>query len=112
MKVAHGTVVAGKVVLDDSSLPEGAKVYVLSGESGQQVSLSADELAELEAGLAEADWTCPVSVDGLALGFQARMCPAAGLSTAPPPARKRPEASGAVDNPCWPDDRCIATPWA
>lgn len=55
MRVAHGTVVAGKVVLDDSSLPEGAKVYVLTGESGQSVSLSADELADLEAGIAEAD---------------------------------------------------------
>jgi hypothetical protein len=55
MRVAHGTVVSGKVVLDDSSLPEGAKVYVLSGESSQPVSLSAEELAELEAGLAEAD---------------------------------------------------------
>jgi prolyl-tRNA editing enzyme YbaK/EbsC (Cys-tRNA(Pro) deacylase) len=55
MRVAHGTVVSGKVVLDDASLPEGAKVYVLSGESGHLVSLSADELAELEAGLAEAD---------------------------------------------------------
>lgn len=55
MRVAHGTVVSGKVVLDDASLPEGAKVYVLSGESGHPISLSADELAELEAGLAEAD---------------------------------------------------------
>jgi hypothetical protein len=55
MRVAHGTVVSGKVVLDDSSLPEGAKVYVLTGESGQPARLSADELAELEAGLAEAD---------------------------------------------------------
>jgi hypothetical protein len=55
MRVAHGTVVSGKVVLDDSSLPEGARVYVLTGESGQPVNLSADELAELEAGLAEAD---------------------------------------------------------
>ena len=55
MRIAYGTVVSGKVVLDDSSLPEGAKVYVLSGEPGHRVSLSADELAELEAGLAEAD---------------------------------------------------------
>jgi len=55
MRVAHGTVVSGKVVLDDSSLPEGAEVYVLSREAGAPVSLSADELAELEAGLAEAD---------------------------------------------------------
>lgn len=55
MRVAHGTVVSGKVVLDEPSLPEGAEVYVLSREPGQPVHLSADELAELEAGLAEAD---------------------------------------------------------
>jgi hypothetical protein len=55
MRVAHGTVVSGKVVLDDPSLPEGAEVYVLSRDPGQPVHLSADELAELEAGLAEAD---------------------------------------------------------
>lgn len=55
MRVAHGTVVSGKVVLDDPSLPEGAEVYVLSRDAGQPVKLSADELAELEAGLAEAD---------------------------------------------------------
>ena len=55
MRVAHGTVVSGKVVLDDSSLPEGAEVYVLSRSPGEPASLSADELAELEAGLAEAD---------------------------------------------------------
>jgi hypothetical protein len=55
MRVAHGTVVSGKVVLDDSSLPEGTDVYVLSREPGGPVRLSPAELAELEAGLAEAD---------------------------------------------------------
>jgi len=55
MRVAHGTVVSGKIVLDESSLPEGAEVYVLSREPGEPVRLSPDELAELEAGLAEAD---------------------------------------------------------
>jgi hypothetical protein len=55
MRVAHGTVVSGKVVLDESSLPEGAEVYVLSRDPGWPVHLSVDELAELEAGLAEAD---------------------------------------------------------
>jgi hypothetical protein len=55
MRVAHGTVVSGKVVLDDPCFPEGAEVYVLSREPGRALHLSADELAELEAGLAEAD---------------------------------------------------------
>lgn len=55
MRVAHGTVVSGKVVLDEASLPEGADVYVLSHEPDQPVHLSPEELSELEAGLAEAD---------------------------------------------------------
>lgn len=56
MRLAHGTVISGKVVLDEPSLPDGADVYVLSRESDEQpVRLSPDELAELEAGLAEAD---------------------------------------------------------
>lgn len=55
MRIAHGTVVSGKVVLDDPSLPEGAEVYVLAREPGQQVWLSPEELTELEAGLAEAE---------------------------------------------------------
>jgi hypothetical protein len=55
MRVAHGTVVSGKVVFDDPSLPEGTDVYVLSREPGEPVRLSPSELAELEAGIAEAD---------------------------------------------------------
>lgn len=55
MRVAHGTVVSGKVVLNDSSLPDGTDVYVLSRDADQPMHLSPAELAELEAGLAEAD---------------------------------------------------------
>lgn len=55
MRVAHRTVVSGKVVLDEPALPEVADVYVLSHEPGEPVHLSPAELAELEAGLAEAD---------------------------------------------------------
>ena len=62
MRFAHGTVVSGKVGLDESSLPEGAEVYVLSRDPGDPVRLSADELAELEAGLAEAD--CGETISG------------------------------------------------
>lgn len=40
MRVAIGTVVSGKVVLDDPAIADGTDVYVL---------------AELEAGIAEAD---------------------------------------------------------
>ena len=54
MQVATGTVHSGKVVLDDSSLSDGTQVWVLTREEGD-VNLSSEELAELEAGLAEAE---------------------------------------------------------
>jgi hypothetical protein len=53
MKLAHGTVVSGKVVLDDDSLPDGANVYVFAPRSVGPARLAPDELAELEAALAE-----------------------------------------------------------
>jgi hypothetical protein len=55
MQLSHGTVVNGKVVLEGDALPDGAHVYVLSGELDSPALLSSEELAELEAGLAEAD---------------------------------------------------------
>ena len=63
MRVARGTVVSGKVILNDSSLPDGVEVYVLMREAGEQVPMSAEELAELEAGLAEADSGDTISGD-------------------------------------------------
>jgi len=53
MKLAHGTVVSGKVILDDASLPEGADVYVFAPRAAGVAHLLPDELAEVEAGLAE-----------------------------------------------------------
>ena len=55
MRVATGTVVAGQVVLDDSEFIDGTHVVVLSRDREDEVRLPPDELAELEAGLAEAD---------------------------------------------------------
>ena len=55
MGVMLGTVKAGKVVVQDGGLVEGANVYVITPEVGGTVHLEADELAELEAGIAEAD---------------------------------------------------------
>ena len=55
MGVMLGTVRAGKVVVQDGGLVEGANVYVFAPEAGGTVHLEADELAELEAGIAEAD---------------------------------------------------------
>jgi hypothetical protein len=55
MRVATGTVVSGKVVLDDTAIADGTDVYVLTRESDEVPALSPDELAELEAGIADAD---------------------------------------------------------
>jgi hypothetical protein len=56
MRVATGTVVSGKVVLRDSVIADGTDVYVLTrDDTAEPPRLSPEELADLEAGLAEAD---------------------------------------------------------
>lgn len=55
MRVATGTVVSGKVILDDSVIADGTDVYVLTRDADEAPKLSPEELAELEAGLAEVD---------------------------------------------------------
>jgi predicted transcriptional regulator len=55
MKVATGTVVKGAVVVDDPEFKDGTDVFILTREREEEVKLSAEELAELEAGIAEAD---------------------------------------------------------
>ena len=55
MRVATGTVISGKVILDDSVIADGTDVYVLTRDAAEAAKLSPEELAELEAGLAEAD---------------------------------------------------------
>lgn len=55
MRVTTGTVVAGKVILDDQTLTDGTDVLVVTREPVQTVRLSPEELSELEAGIAEAD---------------------------------------------------------
>lgn len=55
MKIATGTVVQGKVVADGLSLADGTLVYIVARDDREAVTLSAEELAELEAGIAEAD---------------------------------------------------------
>ena len=62
MRVTTDTVVAGKVVLDDPSMSD---VLVVTREREQAVRLSSDELAELEAGIAEADRGETISGDEL-----------------------------------------------
>lgn len=55
MRVATGTVVSGKVVLNDSAIADGTDVYVLTRDVDETPTLSPEEVAELEAGIAEAD---------------------------------------------------------
>lgn len=55
MRVATGTVVSGQVVLVDPALADGTDVYVITRDEPGVPKLSAEELAELEAGIAEAD---------------------------------------------------------
>ena len=65
MRVATGTVVAGQVILDDSEFIDGTHVVVVSRDREDEVCLSAEELAELEAGIAEADRGETISGDEL-----------------------------------------------
>lgn len=55
MRVANGTVISGKVVFHDAAIADGTDVYVLTRDSDETPRLSPEELAELEAGIAEAD---------------------------------------------------------
>lgn len=55
MRIATGTVVSGKVVLEDDAIADGTDVYVLTRDLEGVVTLSPAERAELEAGIAEAD---------------------------------------------------------
>ncbi|MCC7485845.1 MAG: hypothetical protein IT529_12770 [Burkholderiales bacterium] len=55
MKVVTGTVVNGVVKVADSELMDGTEVFVVTREHDDDASLSPEELAELEAGIAEAD---------------------------------------------------------
>ena len=55
MRIATGTVVDRKIVVDDPELKDGTHVFILAREREDSVRLSPQELAELEAGIAEAD---------------------------------------------------------
>ena len=55
MKIVTGTVVDGKIVVDDPELEDGTAVFVVTRERDDGVRLSPEERAELEAGIAEAD---------------------------------------------------------
>jgi hypothetical protein len=55
MRFAAGTVISGKVILDDGVLAEGSAVLVVTREPEDDIRLSPEELADLESGIAEAD---------------------------------------------------------
>ena len=55
MRVATGTVVDGKIVVNDPEIKDGTDVFILTREGEDSVRLSPEELADLEAGIAEAD---------------------------------------------------------
>ena len=55
MKVATGTVIDRKIAVDDPEFRDGTEVFILTRERADDVRLSSGELAELEAGIAEAD---------------------------------------------------------
>ena len=63
MRIAIGKVISGKVVLDGSVIADGTNVYVLTRDAAEVPALSANELAELEAGIAEADLGDMISGD-------------------------------------------------
>ena len=55
MRLSTGTVVSGKVILHDTEVADGTDVYILAPDADESPSLSSDELADLKAGIAEAD---------------------------------------------------------
>jgi len=56
MGVLVGTVVEGRVVVKDGALPEGADVYIVARDRDDEKRRpSQAELAELEAGIEEAN---------------------------------------------------------
>jgi hypothetical protein len=55
MSVLTGTVVEGRVVVKDGALPEGVDVYVVARDRDDGTRPGEAELAELEAGIDEAD---------------------------------------------------------
>jgi hypothetical protein len=65
MQVVKGTVVAGKVVLDHGTLPDGTQVAVFVTEQADLVRLPPALQRELEEALAEADNEAGIPADEL-----------------------------------------------
>ena len=65
MQVVKGTVIEGKIVLNQGSLPEGAEVGVFVARQEGTVRLSPVLQKELEAALDEADREGGISAEDL-----------------------------------------------
>lgn len=65
MKVATGTVIGGKVVVEGLHLAEGQLVTVLTREAEEEVHLSAEDEAELLEAIAQSDRGDTISADEL-----------------------------------------------
>ena len=63
MRIATGTVVAGKVVVEGDPLEDGTQVTVLARENSETFSVSDEEEAILLQSIAEADRGQLVDVD-------------------------------------------------
>lgn len=65
MRVAAGTVIGGKVVVEGLDLTEGQVVTVVTRETEEEIHLSPEEEAELLEAIAEADRGETISVEEL-----------------------------------------------
>ncbi len=65
MQVVTGTVVDGKIVVEDAPFPEGALVTVVSRGADETFALTAEQEDELLASLAEIERGEHVSLDEL-----------------------------------------------
>jgi len=55
MRITSGTVVAGKIVVEDDVLPEGATVTVLAPEESEEFELGPADEASLREAIQQAD---------------------------------------------------------
>jgi hypothetical protein len=65
MQVVKGTVIDGRIVLDQGSLPEGTEVGVFVAREERSIRLPSALQAELEAALDEADREEGISAEEL-----------------------------------------------
>ena len=65
MRIATGTVIGGKVVVQGEALPEGTVVTIVARESAERFVIPRELEPELQASLAEAERGETISADRL-----------------------------------------------